>query len=96
MVPHANVHHGWKETIDTYYNDKVKHILDNVVSFLDGHRTRKFVWAEVAYFSRWYTFTDDAMRAKVKKIIDEGRFEFVGGGWVQHDETLTNLDDILL
>ena len=54
VVPHSHCEHGGLDTMDAEYNDLVENILDNVVNLLDGHPRRKFVWAEVAYFSKWY------------------------------------------
>jgi alpha-mannosidase len=31
------------------------------------------------------------VKSEVRKWVGEGRWEFVGGGWVMHDESLTHI-----
>lgn len=32
---------------------------------------------------------------KVKKLVKEGRFEFVNGGWVESDEATTTYEQLI-
>jgi hypothetical protein len=51
------------------------------------------MFVEMAFFSRWWREQDDAMRATVKDIVAAGRLEFIGGGWVMHDEATPYYED---
>ncbi len=41
---------------------------------------------EIAFFERWWREQNAAMQARVKKLVAEGRFEFINGGWCMNDE----------
>ena len=63
---------------------------------LRKHPHRTFIWAEISYFKKWYDAKSASDRAAVKALVQQGRFEFVNGGWVMHDEAVSSYrDDIL-
>ena len=39
-----------------------------------------------AFFSLWWEHQDEEIKDRVKQLVDEGRLDFINGGWVQHDE----------
>lgn len=47
------------------------------------------------YFSMWYYRQTKQMQENVKKIVRDGRFEFLNGGWTANDENCPNYEDIL-
>jgi hypothetical protein len=51
---------------------------------------RRFTWAEICYLKMFWDESHPEIRDKITLLIKEGRLEIVGGGWVQHDETLTS------
>lgn len=94
LVPHTHDDGGWLKTVDQYYyglNQSiqaagVQYILDGVVQALAANPDRRFVYAEMAFFSRWWAQQDGATRALVASLVEQGRLSFVNGGYVQHDE----------
>ena len=48
------------------------------------------------FFEKWYNDTTESNRKRIRVLIEEKRLEFVGGGYVQHDEALSDLDNVIL
>lgn len=61
-------------------------ILDNVFEQMKLKRWTKFVWAEVKYFQMWWSRNGEESKEVMRGFVEEGRFEFVNGGWSSHDE----------
>ena len=95
VVPHSHTDPGWLLTSEDYYKRHVKKILDGVLSQLEADPERRFAWAETCFFERWYSEQKGAVKAKIARLVAEGQLEFVGGGWVQHDEALPTAEGIL-
>ncbi|CAK9298030.1 unnamed protein product [Gordionus sp. m RMFG-2023] len=86
VVPHSHNDPGWIKTFLEYYDTETKHILDYMVEFLTTEPRMKFIYAEISFFAHWWNSTTNEKRAAVKKLTEEGRLEFVNGGWVMNDE----------
>ncbi|XP_059640805.1 alpha-mannosidase [Cornus florida] len=103
LVAHSHDDVGWLKTIDQYYvgsNNSiqgacVENVLDSVVISLLHDPNRKFVFAEMAFFQRWWEGQNVEIQEVVKKFVDAGRFEFVNGGWCMHDEATTHYIDMI-
>ncbi len=96
MVCHSHDDVGWNLTPEEYYAQKVQHILDTVIVALETDERRKFSQAEVYFFERWWQSQDSIVREKVKKLVKEGRLEFVNGGWVASDEACPTFEDFII
>ncbi|XP_063836494.1 lysosomal alpha-mannosidase-like [Ostrinia nubilalis] len=85
---------GWVKTFDEYYygtrttvsSANVQLIFHSVLSELLHDKRRKFTFSESAYFWRWWKEQRPLTRATFRSLVQEGRVEFAGGGWVQNDE----------
>ena len=85
VLPHSHCDPGWLETFEGY-SGAVSQIIEGVIRELGKERTRTFVWAETSFFMKWYERQNREMKGKVKRLVENGQWEFVGGGWVQNDE----------
>ncbi|CAK9013700.1 3-1, partial [Durusdinium trenchii] len=91
IVPHSHVDAGWTDTMDATFEASVGTILHKVLEQLDNDLKRRFVWSEVLLFKRWYEGLPQSERQRVKRAVNEGQLEFVGGGLVEHDEALSTM-----
>ncbi|XP_061357704.1 alpha-mannosidase isoform X2 [Gastrolobium bilobum] len=103
LVAHSHDDVGWLKTIDQYYVGSnntiqvacVQNVLDSVVVSLQKDPNRKFVFAEMAFFHRWWVEQSPQTQEQVKKLVDAGQLEFVNGGWCMHDEATCHYIDMI-
>ncbi|KAL6029892.1 hypothetical protein STEG23_036788 [Scotinomys teguina] len=103
LLPHTHDDVGWLKTVDQYYygilNDiqhaSVQYILDSVITSLLEDPTRRFIYVEMAFFSRWWRQQTNATQDTVRELVRQGRLEFVNGGWVMNDEGATHYGAIV-
>ena len=86
VVPHSHCDPGWIKTFERYYDDQVKAILDGALAQLSSDKDMKFIYAEVSFFERWWRGLSEDKRARVRRLLQLGKFEIVTGGWVMTDE----------
>ncbi|XP_050557941.1 lysosomal alpha-mannosidase-like [Spodoptera frugiperda] len=94
LIPHSHMDAGWVKTFDEYYygtktsisTANVQLIYHSVLSELLHDKRRKFTFSETAYFWRWWKEQRPTTRATFRTLVQEGRVEFAGGGWVHNDE----------
>ena len=73
----------------------VVYILDSVVEELVQDPNKKFTYVEISYFWRWWEEQSDDMKETVRKLVQNGQFEFANGGWVMNDEAACHYEDII-
>uniref|UniRef100_A0A1B6EBV4 Glycoside hydrolase family 38 N-terminal domain-containing protein n=3 Tax=Clastoptera arizonana TaxID=38151 RepID=A0A1B6EBV4_9HEMI len=103
MVSHTHNDAGWLKTVDQYfYGSKkkiqwagVQYIIDSIIEALVKNPSRRFVYVESAFFWKWWQLQNENIRNKVKNLVNEGRLEFIGGGWTMHDEATTHYQSII-
>ena len=103
LVPHTHDDVGWLKTVDELYlGDRneiqisaVQYILDSVVESLAANPDRKFIYVEMAFFSRWWRRANDLQRYQVSAFLDSGQLEFINGGWASNDEATATFVDII-
>ncbi|CAF3637750.1 unnamed protein product [Rotaria sp. Silwood1] len=62
---------------------------------LDENPDRRFIYVEIGFFRRWWNHQTKDMQNKVKKFVNEGRLEFISGGWCMNDEASTHYSSII-
>ncbi|CAF3076283.1 unnamed protein product [Rotaria sp. Silwood2] len=103
IVPHTHDDVGWLKTVDQYYygarnniqHADVQYILDSVIHSLEENPDRRFIYVEIAFFWRWWNQQTNETRSKVQKFVNEGRLEFISGGWCMNDEASTHYNSII-
>nr|XP_051691757.1 lysosomal alpha-mannosidase [Oryctolagus cuniculus] len=103
LLPHTHDDVGWVKTVGQYYygvynnlqHAGVQYILDSVISALRAEPSRRFVYVEMAFFSRWWHQQTNATQQAVRELVRQGRLEFANGGWVMNDEAATHYGAIV-
>eukprot|EP01137_Pigoraptor_chileana_P035462 Opistho-2@29507 len=103
LVAHTHDDVGWLKTVDQYYMGSmnyiqhagVQYIIDSVMKSLTQDPNRKFIYVEIAFFSRWWNEQSDETKDLVRGFVREGRLEFINGGWCMNDEATTHYVDII-
>ncbi|KAM6216779.1 LOW QUALITY PROTEIN: lysosomal alpha-mannosidase-like [Rhynchocyon petersi] len=98
LVAHIHNDVGWLKTVDQYFCGDlsetsvqcVRNILDSVVQALQAYPVCRFIYMEMAFFSRWWKEQTKAMKTGVRDLVRQGRLEFANGGWVMNDEATTH------
>ena len=91
LVPHSHCDAGYQKSFDDYYHSEVQYTLDSMLVALQQRQDRRFVWEEVSYFSVWWDQASQEERQLVTTLVEKGQLEFIGGGWVMHDEADTSV-----
>ncbi|KAI1886659.1 hypothetical protein AGOR_G00198080 [Albula goreensis] len=103
LVPHTHDDVGWLKTVDQYYyggRNNIQHagvqfILDSVVDQLQKNPARRFIYVETAFFIRWWSQQDAGTQKIVTELVNEGRLEFINGGWCMSDEATTHYSAVI-
>ncbi|GMP34300.1 hypothetical protein CsSME_00007221 [Camellia sinensis var. sinensis] len=85
MVPHSHDDVGWLKTIDQYYVGSnntiqeacVQNVLDSLIPALLADKNRKFIFAEQAFFQRWWRDQSEAVQNITKQFVSSGQLELM-------------------
>jgi len=103
LVPHTHDDVGWLKTVDQYYYGSrnniqkagVQYILDSVIQALLKDPDRRFIYVESAFLWRWWGEQNEQMKTTVRQLVDQGRLEFISGGWSMNDEAAAHYSAII-
>ena len=95
VIPHTHDDAGWIMTMQEYYDRRVKNILDNMMVSLKENPDRTFIYVEQAFFTMWYPSQTEETKNTLKEWLKNGRFEFIMGGYVMHDESASHFQHII-
>uniref|UniRef100_A0A673FTU5 Lysosomal alpha-mannosidase n=1 Tax=Sinocyclocheilus rhinocerous TaxID=307959 RepID=A0A673FTU5_9TELE len=107
LVPHTHDDVGWLKTVDQYYyggedllmsdlkHAGVQYILDSVIDQLQKDPARRFIYVETAFFYRWWRQQSQSTQRIVAQLVNEGRLEFINGGWCMSDEATTHYSAVI-
>ena len=95
VLPHSHCDAGYGKTFEDYYNTDVHSIINSVLQALVQDKNKTFVWEEVSFLSRWWQDASEDQKSQMKQLAASGQLEFIGGGWVMHDEADTSVYGIL-
>ncbi|CAF3703099.1 unnamed protein product [Rotaria sordida] len=73
----------------------VQYIIDSVIQALLENPDRRYIYVEMAFFWRWWNQQSDDIHNTVRQLVNEGRLEFISGGWSMHDEGATHYNSII-
>lgn len=98
VIAHSHDDVGWLKTVDQYYYGLnkgknmvgVRHILNSVVPQLVMDPKKRFIYVEMSFFYKWWEEQEEPMRDIVRRLVNEGRLEFINGGWCMNDEATVN------
>ncbi len=86
IVPHTHDDTGWQITVDQYFYLDVYYVIDTVVRQLAEDPNKRFMYVETGFFARWWDQQPPRVKEMTKQLVQEGRLEFINGGWCMHDE----------
>lgn len=86
VVPHSHNDPGWHKTVDGYFADQTRHILDNMVEKLLKYPKMTFIFAESVFLALWWKDLKEDVRRDVRRLIKRRQLEIVSGGWILTDE----------
>ncbi|CAL8113268.1 unnamed protein product [Orchesella dallaii] len=87
VMPFSHNDPGWLQTFEGYFDTKTKFILDNSIEKLMQYKNMTFVWSEISFLSKWWDTASLTQKRSLRRLLSEGRFEILTGGWVMADES---------
>ena len=97
QLPVSDFDYEWPKVPPNHVGSggSVRAALDTIVATLTAHPEYRFVWSETIWFDKWWQLQNGTTQASFRRIVDNGQFEFVGGGYVQGDEATTTFADVI-
>lgn len=68
-------------------------LITEMVAGVAGGPNRTFAPEIAVFYDMWWKDANASQRATVRRLVQEGRLEWTGGGWTQHDEAASRVED---
>lgn len=103
FICHSHDDLGWLSTIQEYYRDQVKYILDSIIQAISDSSSnqtlhKKFQYSEIGNIKLYLNDEPSLTQSKkdaINSLIKNKKWEFVNGGISQPDEACSNYHDII-
>ncbi|RTG84136.1 alpha-mannosidase II [Schistosoma bovis] len=95
IVPFSHHDPGWIKTFERYFVTETKPILDATLTTLSEKEESRFVYSEVSYLDSWVNTLSEEQKQAFKRLLLNGHWEIVSGGWVMPDEAVTHYYPII-
>ncbi|CAH8571385.1 unnamed protein product [Schistosoma mattheei] len=95
IVPFSHHDPGWVKTFERYFVTETKPILDATLTTLSEKEESRFVYSEVSYLDSWVNTLSEEQKQAFKRLLLNGHWEIVSGGWVMPDEAVTHYYPII-
>ena len=103
LVPHTHDDVGWLKTVDEYFSGAkyniqkagVELVIETVMRELIADPNKRFSYVEIKFFSMWWKYQTEDYKNEIRKLVREGRLEFLNAGWSMHDEACPHYEDMI-
>ncbi|XP_062614483.1 alpha-mannosidase 2x-like [Saccostrea cucullata] len=95
IVPHSHQDPGWLYTFEEYFASYANRTLSLITDQLTRNSAWRFVWSEVCWLERWWENASQKQKNDMKRLITNGQFEILSGGWVMPDEAVVHYSAML-
>ena len=95
IIAHTHDDAGWKKPIDQYYTERIEYILNSVIIELNRDPSRKFIYVEMAFFTRWWSEQTEKTKEITKNLVKNGQLQFTLGAWTMPDEGASTYKDLI-
>ena len=71
----------------------IQALITQMVAGVAAGKTRTFAPEIGVFYDMWWKDANATQRDTVRQLVKEGRLEWTGGGWTQHDEACSRIED---
>ena len=68
-------------------------LITQMVAGVAAGKDRTFAPEIGVFYDMWWKDANTTQRDTVRRLVKEGRLEWTGGGWTQHDEACSRVED---
>jgi lysosomal alpha-mannosidase len=68
-------------------------LITQMIAGVAGGKDRTFAPEIGVFYDMWWRDANTTQRDTVRRLVKEGRLEWTGGGWTQHDEACSRIED---